>query len=81
MTTHTEKFNTTSVSEQTLEGLKQQVRAWAARQALKYRLAQERRHLADLSDAQLRDIGISRADAELEAASDAIPAARLNMQD
>ena len=77
MTTRTEKLDTLSVSEKTLAGLKEQVRAWAARQALKYRLAQERRRLVEMSDAQLRDIGISRADAELEAVSKTIPVFRL----
>lgn len=77
MSTRTEKLNVESVSEQTLEALKQQVRAWAARQALKYRLGQERRQLAEMSDAQLRDIGINRADADREASSRTIPVSRL----
>lgn len=81
MTTHTEKLDTAPISGQLLTDLQQQVRVWAARQALKYRLGQERRQLAEMTDAQLRDIGISRADADHEAASDTIPAARLRLQD
>ena len=77
MTTRTEKLNSAAISGQILAGLQQPIRAWAARQALKYRLAQERRILAGLSDEQLRDIGVSRADAELEAASKSIPVIRL----
>ena len=56
--------------------LLQQVRGWAAEESLKYRLQRERRQLAEMSDDLLRDLGINRADAELEAARRDIPAAR-----
>jgi uncharacterized protein YjiS (DUF1127 family) len=80
MTIYTEKLDSVSISGHTLERLRHQIGAWAARQALKYRLAQERRLLAEMPDAQLRDIGINRADADLEAASSQIPAARLRLE-
>jgi len=61
----------------TLDRLLQQVRDWAANEALKYRLRQERRQLAQMSDEMLRDLGVSRGDADAEAARTDVPAARL----
>ncbi len=63
-------------AESTLDRLLQQVRAWAAEESLKYRMKRERRQLAAMSDDLLRDLGISRADAEIEASRTDIPAAR-----
>ena len=76
MNTRTEKFTSGLLAAEVLERLQQQVREWAAREALKRRIAQERRQLAHLSDDMLRDIGVCRADAELEAARTDIPATR-----
>lgn len=66
-----------AAAESVLDRLLQQVRAWAASESLKYRLQQERRQLAAMSDEMLRDLGISRGDADAEAARTDIPAARL----
>jgi len=79
MTTKTAKLGPALIAAEALDKLQRQVRAWALREALNYRLKQERRQLAALSDAMLHDLGISRADAEVEAASRAIPAGRLDI--
>jgi uncharacterized protein YjiS (DUF1127 family) len=76
MSTRTEKFHSGLYAGEVLEGLRQQVREWFARRALKGKIAGERRQLASLSDAMLRDIGVNRGDAALEAARIDIPAAR-----
>lgn len=68
------------VAESTLDRLLQQLRAWAAREALQHQLKRERRQLAEMSDELLRDLGISRADAELEASRTDIPVARIVRQ-
>ena len=68
------------VAESTLDRLQQQLREWAASAAVKRELRHERRQLAAMSDTQLRDLGISRADAELEASRVDIPAARIAHQ-
>jgi uncharacterized protein YjiS (DUF1127 family) len=47
------------------------------KQLLKARIQQERRQLLSMSEAMLKDPGISRADAEQEAQSTDLPAARL----
>ena len=49
---------------------------WMNLQRLKFQLARERRQLREMSDNMLRDIGIGRAEAEIEAASNEIPAGR-----
>jgi uncharacterized protein YjiS (DUF1127 family) len=79
MTTHTESY-TTGVAANTLDALLQQVRDWVKREALKQQLRQERRQLAEMSDAMLSDLGIDRAEALAEAARTDIPADRLNLQ-
>jgi uncharacterized protein YjiS (DUF1127 family) len=45
-------------------------------QLLKARIRQERRQLANISEAMLQDLGISRADAEQEARRTDLPTAR-----
>ncbi len=61
-----------------LEILTETVCLWMKNQRLKSRLARERGQLQDMSDAMLRDIGIDRAAAQMEAARIDIPASRLN---
>ena len=78
MSTRTEKFTSGLFAGEVLERMQRQVREWAVRETLKRKLAQERRQLAYLSDDMLRDIGVCRADAELEASRSDIPAARAN---
>jgi len=80
MNTRVQNYPLGAEAESTLDRLLQQVRAWAAKESLKYRLKQERRQLAALSDEMLRDLGISRGDAEIEAARSDIPAARAALQ-
>ena len=76
MSTRTEKFTSGLFVAEVVERLQLQVREWAAREALKRRIAQERRQLENLSDDMLRDIGVCRADAELEAMRSDIPTLR-----
>ncbi len=49
---------------------------WMKNQQLKFKLAQERRQLLELSDATLRDIGISRPEARTESLRTDIPITR-----
>jgi len=49
-------------------------------QFLKARIRQERWQLSSMSEAMLKDLGISRADAEQEARRTDLPAARLKTQ-
>ncbi|WP_020397136.1 DUF1127 domain-containing protein [Thiolinea disciformis] len=53
---------------------------WADLYALKVQVAKERKDLADLPDSILKDIGVHRAEAELESQRrfDDVPASRLN---
>ena len=76
MNTRVQNYSAGIEAESTLDRLLQQVRAWAAREALKHQLKRERRQLAEISDDLLRDLGISRADAEIEASRTDIPATR-----
>ena len=50
---------------------------WMKNQLLKIRIHQERRQLLSMSDAMLKDLGISRAEAEREARRSDLPAVRL----
>jgi len=77
MNTRVQNYSAGIEAESTLDRLLQQVRAWATQEALKHQLKRERRQLAEMSDEMLRDIGISRADAEIEAANRKIPGDRL----
>ena len=79
MTTYSESCSR-SIAESpigALDKLSQQFRQWMKNQQLKFRLTHERRQLLSMSDDMLKDIGISRADAELEAASSTSPPTRL----
>ena len=79
MTTYTENCSR-SIAEAPLgvwESLLQIFRTWMSDQQLRFKLRQERRQLAEMSDALLHDIGVSRVDAEREAARQDIPASRM----
>ena len=58
-------------------GLRQIVVRWIVEQRLKLALRRERRQLAQLSDQQLRDIGLEREEANAEAQRRDIPLNRL----
>ena len=47
------------------------------KQSLKFRIQQERRQLLSMSEVMLKDLGISRADAEQEAQRTDLPVKRL----
>lgn len=79
MNTRVENTAAGIAASSTLDRLLRQVRAWAEREALKQKLSQERRQLAEMSDDMLRDLGIDRAGALAEAAKTDIPAARLTL--
>ena len=79
MTTYTENCSR-SIAGQTygaLDILTQAFRQWMKNQHLKFQVAEERRQLAEMSDSMLKDIGISRYDAEAEAMQTELPADRL----
>ncbi|MBT8437343.1 MAG: DUF1127 domain-containing protein [Gammaproteobacteria bacterium] len=59
-----------------LQKLARLARHWLNHQLLKARIQQERQSLLSMSDAELKDIGISRAQAEQEATRDDIPVTR-----
>lgn len=59
-----------------LDILAQIFRQWMKNQQFRFRVAQERRQLLEMSDEMLRDIGVSRAEAEVEAEQTALPAGR-----
>ena len=83
MTTYTEKCSQSIVGHQAaaLDILTQLFRQWMKHQHLKSQVAQERRQLAEMSDSMLRDLGISRAQAQVEAMRSELPAARLHSLD
>ena len=58
------------------------IRDWLVLQQLRYQVHQERQALLDLPDEILRDMGISRAEAELESQRDYkdVPQARLDAE-
>ncbi|NCF38181.1 MAG: DUF1127 domain-containing protein [Gammaproteobacteria bacterium] len=80
MTTYTEKCSQSIVGHQAaaLDILTQLFRQWMKHQQLKFQVAQERRQLTEMSDSMLRDLGISRAQAQAEAMRSGLPAARLH---
>ena len=61
-----------------LETLSRSIRCWFEYQQLKRRIAQERRQLLALTDAELKDIGVSRHEAELEAGRRDLPLKRIS---
>lgn len=58
-------------------GLLETVRKWLAIQQFKATVRREREQLASCSEATLRDLGITRAEANAEARRRDLPAARL----
>ena len=60
-----------------LATLSRTIRCWFVNQQLKRQLARERRQLLRMTDTELKDLGISRHEAELEAARRDIPLERL----
>ena len=60
-----------------LETLSRTLRCWFAYQQLKRQVANERQQLLSLSETELKDLGINRHEAELEAARRDIPLDRL----
>lgn len=79
MTTYTEDCSRSIAGHPAgvLEILTEAVCLWMKNQRLKFQLARERRQLQDMSDAMLRDLGIDRGAAQMEAARSDIPASRL----
>ena len=59
-----------------LERLLEALRDWSSQQVLRARIRRERQQLLEMSDAMLRDLGITRHDAEAEARRDDVPTSR-----
>ena len=81
MTTYTENCSRSIVAAAAGATLGQIFRHWIRNQQLKYRIYQERRQLLEMSDQMLKDLGISRIEAEAEAARSDIPAQRFLRRD
>ena len=79
MTTYSENCsrNIAGSSVGVFDNLLEKFCHYMKKQLLKARVRQERRQLLSMSEAMLKDLGISRADAEQEAQSTDLPAARL----
>lgn len=79
MTTYSENCSRSLAGESAgvLDTLLEKFCIWMKNQLLKVRIHQERRQLLSMSEAMLKDIGISRAAAELEARRTDLPATRL----
>ena len=80
MTTYTENCSRSIAGNPAgaLDILTQIFRQWMKNQQLKFRLAQERRQLQNLSDAALKDMGITRGEAMAESLRSDVPIARLD---
>ena len=78
MTIYTEKLTRNKANQvsRIMDKLARQIHHWFKMQEIRHQLRQERRQLMRMSDDALKDIGISRADAEAEAMRKDIPAAR-----
>lgn len=79
MTTYSENCSRSLAGESAgvLDTLLEKFCIWMKNQLLKVRIHQERRQLLSMSEAMLKDIGISRAAAEQEALRTDLPATRL----
>ncbi|MDH3760664.1 MAG: DUF1127 domain-containing protein [Gammaproteobacteria bacterium] len=75
MTTYTESCSRSIAGHPAgaLDILTQIFRQWMKNQHFKIRVAQERRQLLEMSDDMLKDIGVSRAQAEAEALRSELP--------
>lgn len=78
MTTYTESCSRSIAGHPAgaLDILTQIFRQWMKNQQIKFRVAQERRQLQEMSDEMLKDIGVTRAQAETEAMRTEIPVHR-----
>jgi uncharacterized protein YjiS (DUF1127 family) len=78
MTIYTEKLthNKANQASRLMDKLASQIHHWFEMQEIKHQLRQERKQLMRMSDDALKDLGISRADANAEARLKDIPAAR-----
>ena len=79
MTTRTQNLphNRSRYRSQIVDRLSRQIQCWFEMKQLKISLRQERKQLMTMSDELLKDLGISRADAETEARRKDIPPSRL----
>ena len=79
MTTYTETCSRTiDESPVRVVNLKQLITDWFRIHQLKTQMKQERIQLSQMSYTQLRDMGIDRIDADIEANRSDIPASRLH---
>ena len=78
MTIYTEKLthNKANQVSRVMGNLASQIHHWFKIQEIRHQLRQERKQLMRMSDDALKDLGISRADANAEARMKDIPAAR-----
>ena len=78
MTIYTEKLthNKANQASRVMGNLARQIHHWLKMQEIRHQLRQERKQLMRMSGDALKDLGISRADAEAEAWMKDIPAAR-----
>ena len=77
MTTYSENCSRTiDESPVRVATLKQLIADWFRIHQLKAQLTQERSQLSQMSDSMLRDIGVDRIDAEIEANRRDIPVSR-----
>lgn len=79
MTTYTENCAQSSIESSVgiLDNLIGKISHYSKNQLLKARIKQERRQLSLMSATMLKDLGISRIDAEQEAQRTDVPAVRL----
>ena len=79
MTTHTQTCSRSLIASPAgvFEQLTGPINTWFRYQLLKRQVARERRQLILLSDSELRDVGITRHQAEIESQRSDLPADRL----
>lgn len=79
MTTYSENCSRSLAGESAgaLDTLLEKFCIWMNNQLLKVRIQHERRQLLSMSEAMLKDLGISRATAEQEAQRNDVPVNRL----
>lgn len=79
MTAYTEHCSRSLVASPAgaLESLSRSIRCWFEYQQLKRQVAKERRQLLTLTDSELKDLGITRDKAELEARRRDLPSLRI----
>lgn len=79
MTTYSENCSRNSIESSVgvFDSLLEKICHYMNNQLLKFRIQQERRQLLSMSEVMLKDLGISRADAEQEAQRTDLPVKRL----